>query len=270
VTPGPGSDAPAIPWPARADVAGTPISLTTYEEVLDLLGRDVPAGRTATYAFCNVHAVMTARRDAALAAALAGLDVTAPDGMPLRWWLQRSGHALPDRVYGPDLMALALRHGVERGWRHALYGTTEQTLAALQARIAADVPGCEVVTAIAPPFGPSPPDLLEAHLTALVGSGATHVWVALGMPKQELWVHRHAARLAGRHVLAVGAAFDFLAGVVPQAPDWMQDRGLEWAHRLAADPRRLAGRYLRTNPAYLALLGRHALRSRRARTGTHA
>lgn len=251
--------------PPRSDVAGTPISVTTYDEVLDLLDQPVGEDRARTYAFCNVHSVMTARQDPELAAVLQLFDVATPDGMPLVWWLRATGHDLHDRVYGPDLMEMALRHGVSQGWRHYFYGATDSTLAALQNRSAANFPGVIVAGMSAPPFRPSTEAELTQDLQAIDEAGATHVWVGLGMPKQELWVDAGADRLAGRHVLAVGAAFDFLAGTVAQAPDWMQDRGLEWAHRFAKEPRRLAGRYLRNNPEYLRLLAQAMVKHRTKR-----
>lgn len=248
--------------PHRSDVAGTPISVTTYAGVLDLLGETPTEDKARTYAFCNVHSVMTARADPQLEAVLANFDVATPDGMPLLWWLRATGHDLTDRVYGPDLLEMALQHGVSRGWRHYFYGTTESTLAALQTRIETDFPGAVVAGMAAPPFTPMTETEVANDIRAIDASGATHVWVGLGMPKQEFWVDANAARLPGRHVLAVGAAFDFLAGSVAQAPDWMQDRGLEWAHRFLQQPGRLAGRYVRNNPAYLRLLAKAAFRSR--------
>jgi N-acetylglucosaminyldiphosphoundecaprenol N-acetyl-beta-D-mannosaminyltransferase len=203
--------------------------------------------------------VMSARRDPALAAALATADVATPDGMPLVWAIRREARADQQRVYGPDLMAAALRHGVARGWRHYLYGATDETLARLRAACEELAPGVVIAGTHAPPFRAQAPAEEEAALAAIRDAGTDLLWVGLGMPKQELWAARVADRLPGVAVLGVGAAFDLLSGTVSQAPDWIQDRGLEWLYRLAKEPRRLGPRYLATNPAYLLLRARARL-----------
>lgn len=250
---------------ARVDVLGTSLTLTSYERLLDLLDQPSPPGRARTVAFCNVHSVMTARRHAHLRAALAAMDVCTTDGVPLVWAANRLGHREQQRVYGPDLMEMALPRSVGSGWRHYFYGSTADTLDRLVARARADAPGIDIVGSMSPPFGPPDPAAEARHVDAIRASGATHVWVGLGMPKQELFVHRVAGRLGGSSLLAVGAAFDMYAGVVSQAPDWIQDRGLEWAYRWAQEPRRLTSRYLVNNPLFTVLLARQLVRDRAGR-----
>ncbi len=242
-------------WPPRTDVVGTPISTTSYAEVLDLIERR-PRDLASAFAFCTVHSVMSARGDSALADALAGTDVTTSDGMPLVWALRRLGHPDQQRVYGPDLMEIALPHGVDRGWRHFLFGTTEATLARLRTAAQELAPGVEIVGSHAPPFRPLTTSEEDALVAEIRASGADLVWVGLGMPKQELWIHHIRERLPGVALMGVGAAFDLLAGTIPQAPDWMQQRGLEWLYRLKQEPRRLWRRYLVNNPRFLVLLAR--------------
>lgn len=237
--------------------------MTSYAEVLALLC-DPPADRAQVMAFCNVHSVMVAHDDPLLHRALEEADVAAPDGMPLVWMLRASGQQAQQRVYGPDLMEMALPAGVAHGQRHYLYGSTAQTLDRLQERIRALAPHAEVVGAQAPPFRPLT-DAEEAETVLRIReSGADVVWVGLGMPKQELWMHRVAPHLPGVSLMGVGAAFDFLAGTVSQAPDVLQRMGLEWAYRLAREPRRLWRRYAVNNPRFVW----HALAQlRRQRTG---
>lgn len=250
--------------PPRRLVIGSPISTTSYAEVLDLVEHR-PTDRATTFFFCNVHSIVEATRDEELRAAIADVDVATSDGVPLVWALRRLGAPEQQRVYGPDLMELALPHGVERGWRHYMFGSTDQTLDALVAAAERLAPGVQVVGRHAPPFRPQTDDELEAVLADVRASGTDCLWVGLGMPKQEKWVHQVADRLPGVAVLAVGAAFDLLGGTVDQAPDVLQDRGLEWAYRLYKEPRRLWRRYASTNPRFVAavgsqLLGRAALR----------
>jgi N-acetylglucosaminyldiphosphoundecaprenol N-acetyl-beta-D-mannosaminyltransferase len=174
-----------------------------------------------------------------------------------------------DRVYGPELMRQALQHGVERGWRHFLYGTTPNTLDRLRRAIERFAPGALIVGQMAPPFR----DLTAAESSATVAelrsSGADVVWVGLGMPRQEKWMHQVASRLPGMTLVGVGAAFDLLSGTVRQAPPALQRVGLEWAFRLWQEPRRLWRRYALNNPLFLALatdqLIRHRLGTRTRR-----
>lgn len=236
----------------RVPVVGTPLSPVSYDIVLRAMDHP-PADRAQVFAFCNVHSVMTARRDAAVRRALHSADVTTPDGMPLVWVLRRKGCRDQARVYGPDLMEYALPHGVSRGWRHYLFGASDTTLDRLVAGAERLAPGVQIVGRHAPPYRPLTPAEDDEIVAAIRASGANVVWVGLGMPKQELWMHRVRNRLPGVSLMGVGAAFDLLSGTVPQAPDWLQERGLEWAYRLWREPRRLWRRYLVNNPAFAVL-----------------
>jgi N-acetylglucosaminyldiphosphoundecaprenol N-acetyl-beta-D-mannosaminyltransferase len=196
----------------------------------------------------NVHVLVTAQRDDKLAHALRHAWAIFPDGAPVAWLQRRLSNADATRIAGAELMLAVAHAGAPGGLRHALFGGTPETLAALEQRLRADVPGIQICAAISPPFAPL--DELGAHVDALRLARADVVWVALGAPKQEIFMARHADRL-GALTLGVGAAFDFLSGSKTRAPRWMQRSGLEWAHRLATEPRRLAGRYLRTNSEFL-------------------
>jgi N-acetylglucosaminyldiphosphoundecaprenol N-acetyl-beta-D-mannosaminyltransferase len=249
---------PTATWPDRVPIVGTPISVTSYAELLELLDRR-PSDRAATIAFCNVHSVMTARRQPEVAAALTQADVATSDGMPLVWGLRAFGHPDQPRVYGPAFMEIALRESVEAEWSHFFYGSTDETLTKLVGAAEKLAPGVRIAGSYSPPFRPANDDDLRADAARIRESGADLVWVGLGMPKQELWMDRAAAHLPGTALLGVGAAFDFLAGTVSQAPMWMQSSGLEWLYRFAQEPGRLWRRYIINNPSYLLLLGRDLL-----------
>jgi N-acetylglucosaminyldiphosphoundecaprenol N-acetyl-beta-D-mannosaminyltransferase len=248
----------ALP-PSRVLVVGTAITPVDYAEVLTVI-EDPPVDRARLVAFCNVHSVMTARRDVSVRQALAAMDLATPDGMPLVWVLRRRGLPHQTRVYGPDLMELALPHGLPRGWRHFLFGATDATLDRLVAAAERLAPGIRIVGRLAPPYRTLTADEEEQIVDRIRSSGANVVWVGLGMPKQELWMARMRDRLPGVTLLGVGAAFDLLSGTVPQAPDWMQDRGLEWVYRLWREPRRLWRRYLVNNPAFVLSLASEEIR----------
>ena len=150
-------------------------------------------------------------------------------------------------------MKLALQRGVERGWRHYLYGTTPQTLNRLRAAIGRFASGAVIVGQTAPPFRALTPAETDAVVAELRSSNADIVWVGLGMPRQEKWMHEIAPRLPGKTLVGVGAAFDLLSGTMPQAPAALQRVGLEWAFRLWQEPRRLWRRYILNNPFYMLL-----------------
>ena len=253
---------PSSSSPACVDILGTSIATTSYAEVLEAIGRP-PADRAQLFAFCNVHSVMTARRDHDVRAALDLMDTASPDGMPLVWVLRRRGRKSQPRVYGPDLMELALPYGVDRGWRHFFYGTTDETLDRLTESARKLAPGIRIVGRDAPPYRPLTPAEEDDIVDRIRNSGANVVWVGLGMPKQELWMQSVRDRRPGISLMGVGAAFDLLSGTVPQAPDWLQDRGLEWAYRLWREPRRLWRRYLINNPAFAVLAVAETLQHRR-------
>jgi N-acetylglucosaminyldiphosphoundecaprenol N-acetyl-beta-D-mannosaminyltransferase len=243
------------------EIAGVPISVSSYDKVLEVLGQG-PAERGLVVAVCNVHSVMSARRDPVLHAAISQADIATSDGVPLVWVMRLTGRPGQPRVYGPDLMKLALQRGVERGWRHYLYGTTPQTLDRLRAAIACFAPSAVIVGQTAPPFRALTPAETDAVVADLRSSNADIVWVGLGMPRQEKWMHEIAPRLAGKTLVGVGAAFDLLSGTVPQAPAALQRVGLEWAFRLWQEPRRLWRRYVLNNPLYVLLAVEQLVRQR--------
>jgi N-acetylglucosaminyldiphosphoundecaprenol N-acetyl-beta-D-mannosaminyltransferase len=254
-------ESPAERPVTRIPVLGSGISAVSYEDVLRVMATP-PDDRGQVVAFCNVHSVMTARHDPEVHEALESATLATPDGMPLVWVLRRGGTITQERVYGPDLMELALVHGVDRGWRHFLLGTNDETLDRLVTAARRLAPEADIVGRFAPPYRPMTETEEDEVIARIRASGADQVWVGLGMPKQELWMQRARERLPGVTLLGVGAAFDLLSGTVPQAPDWLQQRGLEWAYRLWREPRRLWRRYLFNNPAFVFLTAAETVRRR--------
>jgi N-acetylglucosaminyldiphosphoundecaprenol N-acetyl-beta-D-mannosaminyltransferase len=227
-----------------------------------------PGGRAVH--LCNAWTLALARRDPAFAAVVDRGDLNLADGTPLVWVgrLVGFGH-MRQRVYGPDLMLAAARAGRDWGLRHYLYGSTPEVAGALAGRLAELAAGVQIVGVESPPFRPLS-GAEEAELVERVTRARPDVvWVGLGTPLQDLFVDRFRDRL-GATLIAVGAAFDFIAGAKRQAPAWMRDRGLEWAFRLGTEPRRLWRRYLVGNLEFVAGLARgvevcHAVPSRSTR-----
>lgn len=210
---------------------------------------------------CNVHVLMTARREPEVMAALEGAWTVFPDGAPVAWFQRRAGMRAAERIGGPDLMPAVLDRGRAHGIRHALFGSTPDVVVALAERLRERFPGVEIVATHAPATGEEDD---ESELARVVAARPHVVWCALGAPKQELWMARCASALAPAIVLGVGAAFDFHAGAKDRAPTWVQRAGLEWLHRLGSEPRRLVVRYVTTNAAFVGAAATQLMRRRLA------
>jgi len=257
---------PVAPSPiAAAPVLGIPLALTDYEHVLDWVDGMVAADRRGYVCVAAVHTVMASQDDPELRAAVLGSDLTVPDGQPLVWALNALGHRLDDRVYGPTLMWRACERAARTGTRMYLYGGRNQgALVQLALELRRAHPGLQIVGGHSPPHRDLEPDEEAAIAADIDASGADVVWVGIGVPKQEKWMARMRPRLQAPVLVGVGAAFDFHAGLIPQAPERLQRLGLEWAFRLAQEPRRLWRRYLRYNPRFVSAFARQYLRDRRS------
>ena len=211
-----------------------------------------------------VNLVMSAREDRETMAAVLGATLAVPDGMPLVWALHALGHERATRVYGPDLMLSFCAKAAAEGIPMYLYGgRNEAALALLEERLRERFPGLRVVGGHSPPFRELTPQEEERVVADIDASGAQVVWVGIGQPKQERWMQRMRPCLQAPLLVGVGAAFDFHAGLVPQAPPWMQRSGLEWCYRLWHEPWRLWRRYARYNPRFVVAFARQYARQRR-------
>jgi N-acetylglucosaminyldiphosphoundecaprenol N-acetyl-beta-D-mannosaminyltransferase len=236
----------------RLRILGVPVDVMRFEDAVGTVVGWIadPASRTAH--FCNVHLAVTAHDSPHLLATLENGSLNATDGMPLVWMARRLG-ARGERVPGPDLMHAVMDRGRARDARHFLYGGAPGVPEALERRLAAELPGLQVVGAWSPPFRPLTRDELDADLARIQAVSPDFVWVGLGAPKQEYWVEEARGRLHVAGILAVGAAFDFHSGSKRRAPRWMQRTGTEWLFRLASEPRRLWHRYGVTNTRFVFL-----------------
>jgi N-acetylglucosaminyldiphosphoundecaprenol N-acetyl-beta-D-mannosaminyltransferase len=254
------ADDARLPVPAEIptrEVLGVPLAMTTYDGAMDVMDGMVARRERGYVCAVAVHAVTVAQRDDEMRAALLGSSLTVPDGMPLVWAVNLLGESLPHRVYGPELMRRYTRRCAEKGHRVWLYGGRDQgSLAQLALNLRRDNPGIRIVGGYSPPFRELAPHE-EDELVARINVDRPDVlWVGTGVPRQEKWMARMRERVDVPVMSAVGAAFDFHAGRISQAPTWMQDRGLEWTYRIAQEPRRLLPRYLYYNPAFLTAFSR--------------
>jgi exopolysaccharide biosynthesis WecB/TagA/CpsF family protein len=251
-----------IHWPKKKDIFGSQISATSYDEVEELVIQAARSHASAVVTLLPVHGIVTAAWDASYRRKVNSFDLAAPDGQPVRWALNRfHGAGLRDRVYGPELMLRLCRRCAREDISIYLYGSTPDVLDALGTRLTPLCPGLRIAGSESPPFRPLTPDEDAAVIQRINDSGAGLVFIGLGLPKQDHFAYDHRGKIHGVQI-CVGAAFDFHAGTKKMAPSWMQHGGLEWLYRLIQEPRRLWRRYLTTNAAFMALVGRRLLLGR--------
>jgi N-acetylglucosaminyldiphosphoundecaprenol N-acetyl-beta-D-mannosaminyltransferase len=258
-------DPAPIELPSTVDVLGIPLALTDYDHTLDLIDEFASTRERGYICVSNVHAVMAAAEDSALRSALLGSSLNVPDGQPLVWAMNALGNSLDSRVYGPELMWRACERAAHNDLRFYLYGGRNQgALVQLALNLRKSHPGLRIVGGYSPPHRPLSDEERRAVIEEINHAQPDVVWVGIGVPKQEKWMAAMRPELDAPLLIGVGAAFDFHAGIVSQAPNWLQDAGLEWAYRLAHEPRRLGRRYLRYNPWFLAAFARQLAGHRRS------
>jgi N-acetylglucosaminyldiphosphoundecaprenol N-acetyl-beta-D-mannosaminyltransferase len=234
------------------DILGVRIDATAYARATRDILTWAREPRSCYVVLATVNNIMEARRSPEYARVMHEAALATPDGMPLVWLLRRLGARDASRVYGPDLMPMVLAAASEGSIPVGFYGGSPEVLMRLRRAAARRFPALTVAYAFAPPFREATPAEDAGVTQAINASGARILFVGLGSPKQDRWMHAHRGSVHAV-MLGVGAAFDYFAGTKPQAPRWMQSSGLEWAFRLAIEPRRLWRRYLAQNPVFAAL-----------------
>ncbi len=251
------------PRPPSRRVLGVRFDATTYADATARILAWAQAGDSRTVFCSNTHSAVEAQDDPAFLDVLDRADLNTPDGVPVVWTLRHRGIPSAGRVYGPDLTLHVLLAAATAGVPVAFYGSSPETLAALADRLPALAPGLDVRAMISPPYRALTADEDAAYTAQIAASGAQILFVGLGCPRQEAWCEAHRGRVPAV-MLAVGAAFDFHAGRLRQAPPAVQRMGLEWAFRLAMEPRRLWRRYARVVPRFLLGVAREEMRGERA------
>jgi N-acetylglucosaminyldiphosphoundecaprenol N-acetyl-beta-D-mannosaminyltransferase len=243
----------------KKSVLGILINAVDYDAAVTRILAAARERRSMAVSALAVHGLMTGALDSEQKFRINHFDLLLPDGQPVRWvlnWLYRA--RLPDRVYGPNLTLKVCACAAAEKLPVYFYGSTHEILTSLRQFLRVRFPGILIAGMEPSKFR----RLSEAEKNSLVerirNSGASIVFVGLGCPRQEIFAYEFRNALP-MPLLAVGAAFPFLAGFVPQAPAWMQNAGLEWMFRLISEPRRLWRRYAYLNPAYVLLVGLQAL-----------
>ena len=243
----------------KRSVVGVNINVIDQEATVARVLEFARAGKPCSVAALAVHGVMTGATDPHHCYRLNALDLVVPDGQPVRWALRLlHKERLPNRVSGPDLMLKVCEMAAREGLSIYLYGSRQKVLDRMSCNLAMQFPNLSIAGSSQSQFRQVTNDENAIILDTIRESGAKIVFVGLGCPRQEVWAFENTQSLS-LPVLTVGAAFDFHAGLLPRAPNWMQDFGLEWLFRLAKEPARLWRRYLIYNPWYCWMLARQLL-----------
>lgn len=237
---------------ARINVLGSCYSVISFRKTCELLLAHAQARLPGYVCVSNVHTTMMGFRNPEYRQITNASLLSVPDGQPIRWAMRALGAEGQERVRGPSLMREICDQGRAHGFKHFLYGGSENTLQQLRKALMQEYPGIAIVGVLSPPFRPLSEAESKEHVALINQSGAHFLWVGLGAPKQEEWMWRQRDQVKPI-MLGVGAAFDLLSGRISEAPILLQRLSLEWLYRLLLEPRRLWRRYLWNNPAFLGL-----------------
>lgn len=204
---------------------------------------------------CPVSTIMECKRNEKALASVNSADLVTPDGMPTVWLGRMRGYKCIKRVYGPELMQDICNASVKKSYKNYFYGSAENVLDRLGKSLLKQYDGLIISGMYSPPFRQLTVEEDERMIEDINRNNPDIIWVGLGSPKQDLWMYEHRNRINAPVMIGVGAAFDFLAGVKPQAPRWIRNNGFEWLFRLVTEPRRLWRRYLVDNFLFIYYVG---------------
>lgn len=237
----------AIP---TCNILGVDIAAIDMQWILNFLNENIIDLSGDYICVSNVHTTVTAYEDEEYRKVQNGGILAIPDGGPLSSVGQKRGFKNMKRTTGPSLMGEIFKISTSKGYRHYFYGSTDETLGKLYSVLEGTYPGIQIVGMYSPPFRPMTEDEDKAIIERINETDPDFVWVGLGAPKQEKWMAAHQGRIKGL-MIGVGAGFDYHAGNIDRAPEWMQKSNLEWVYRLLQDPKRLFGRYWNTNAKFI-------------------
>lgn len=204
---------------------------------------------------CPVSTIMACKRNEKALESVNSADLVTPDGMPVVWIGRARGYKNIRRVYGPELMQKICDISDKNGYKNYLYGSSEDILNKLKENLRKRYPSLIISGIFSPPFRQLTKEEDNKIVEDINNNNPDIIWVGLGSPKQDLWMHEHRDKINAPVMIGVGAAFDFLAGVKPQAPCWIRNNGFEWVFRLVTEPKRLWRRYLIDNPLFIYHVG---------------
>jgi N-acetylglucosaminyldiphosphoundecaprenol N-acetyl-beta-D-mannosaminyltransferase len=255
-------DVPAVApesTPARLRVLGCDVDPIGMDEAVARIDAAVAEGRFLRHADLNGAIVVAMRDDREMRESIASAGLVVADGQSVVWAARLLGHALPERVPGIDVMHRTIALAERRGYSIYVLGARQDVLETAVERLREAHPALRIAGYRNGYFDDAEEDLVAGEIAR---SGADILYVAISSPRKEYFLARHGPSLGVPYVMGVGGAIDVVAGHTRRAPRWVQRIGLEWAFRLAQEPRRLFRRYLVTNARFLGLVVRHALARR--------
>lgn len=232
------------------NIMGVNVAAIDMEQAIGYITKNLRQLQGEYICVSNVHTTVTSYEDEEYLAVQNKAVLALPDGKPLSVVCKMRGLTNAARVTGPDLMEEVFRVSESNCYRHFFYGSTEETLALLKSRLLERYGSLQIVGMYAPPFRQLTKEEDEKVVQMINVANPDFIWVGLGAPKQEIWMADHRGRFQGL-MIGVGAGFNYHAGQIKRAPEWMQVCSLEWVYRLIQDPRRLFKRYLRTNLKFI-------------------
>ncbi|UCC39586.1 MAG: WecB/TagA/CpsF family glycosyltransferase [Candidatus Aminicenantes bacterium] len=243
----------------KRNLFGVYYAIVDYDSASDIIVEQGARHRSFGVSALAAHGLVTAVRDKAIGERVKKIDLVVADGQPVRWALNSFYKVrMKDRIYGPTLTLRVLEKADKRNLNVYLYGSTEKTLDALSAFIGKNYPCVNLCGIHADRFRDATAEEDRVDIKRINAAKTHIVLVGRGSPRQEVWVADHLGKI-NAVMMAVGAAFDFHAGKLKQAPKWMQDCGLQWFYRLIKEPRRLWKRYLLTNSYFIYLFLKYKL-----------
>jgi len=243
----------------KQDILGTKIDTTSYDQATESIKCWAEKGESRVVFFANVHMIMEAYDSSEFQRMVNTADLVTPDGMPLVWLLRRRGFKDQQRVSGYAQTLWTLETALGSGIPVGFLGSTPSNLNNLCLLVKDKYPDLKIAYAYSPPFRKLSPEEEAAMLSAIAESGIRILFVGLGCPKQERWIHAHRGQI-NAVMLGIGATFEILGGSQSRAPQWMRRQGLEWLYRLFQEPQRLWKRYFFLNPRFLFLIFKSFLR----------
>lgn len=238
------------------EVLGIPIASANFSLALDWVAEDLHAKHKGYSCFVSVHGLMEAYEHPAFAQCYAGASLLFPDGAPVAWVGRAKGEEHMERVAGPEFMLKLFADPRFKDATHFLYGGEEGVAELLRQRLIEQFPHARIVGTFTPPFRSLTDSESDALVRVIAECKPDIVWVGIGCPKQELFMQQFLPLLDVVLMFGVGAAFDYHTGRIKDSPQWIKTAGLQWAHRLVQDPRRLWKRYVSSNTAFLVALVR--------------
>lgn len=238
--------------PGTTRILGVNIAITNMQDATEYILSQIDQIRGSYICLSNVHTTVMSKKDPDYCRVQNDAFLALPDGSPLVFVQRMRGFSVAERVAGPDLMPAIWKATENTKWKHYFYGSSLETIQALEHNLREKYPGLNIVGLESPPYRPLSEEEESQMIERINASGADFLWVGLGAPKQEIWMNEHQ-NVFHAVMLGVGAGFDFHAGTVKRAPKWMQDHYLEWLYRLLQDPKRLWKRYVVTNCQFIVM-----------------